>query len=363
MSTSGEAASGAYKVNSLSGLESADAAAGHLVWDPARSLWNTGMILGALVLGPIYFSWSGLAIFLLLSGFTLCVGHSVGFHRRLIHHSFECPKWLERAMIYVGVLVGMGGPIWTIGLHDIRDWAQRQPDCHWFLRHGKSVLADGFYYLNFRLVFNAPPNFDAGPGISDDRFYLFLQRTWMLHQLPLALLLYWLGGWSWVVWGIAVRVATCFTMHWYIAHVAHRRGPQDWVATMRQCKATTSVGWRSQQWAKAGTATTMPFPPLHGTASTPARSTPGLASSSCWNGLAWRGTSALRKTCQLARGSPPSAAAHCKLFQLSKQLCHAGKSSPNTAPKSASACSPLTTLIAAMPSAAAGLQLMPRSSR
>jgi stearoyl-CoA desaturase (delta-9 desaturase) len=131
-------------------------------------------------------------------------------------------------MIYVGVLVGMGGPLWTVGLHDIRDWAQRQANCHWFLRHAKSVFADGFYYLNFRLVFDRPPRFDAGPGVSDDPFYVFLQRTWMLHQLPVALVLYWLGGWPWVVWGVVVRVATCFTMHWYIAHVAHRRGQQDW---------------------------------------------------------------------------------------------------------------------------------------
>jgi len=131
-------------------------------------------------------------------------------------------------MIYVGVLVGMGGPLWTVGLHDIRDWAQRQANCHWFLRHAKPALADGFYYLNFRLIFDKPPRFDAGPGISDDPFYVFLQRTWMLHQIPVAAVLYWLGGWTWVVWGVVVRVATCFTMHWYIAHVAHRRGHQDW---------------------------------------------------------------------------------------------------------------------------------------
>ena len=229
MSTAGEAGSGAFKVNSLSALEGANAANGDLVWDPGRSIWNMGMIVGALVLGPLFFSWSGVLVFLILSGFTLCVGHSVGFHRRLIHRSFECPKWLERFMIYVGVLVGMGGPIWTVGLHDIRDWAQRQADCHWFLRHGKGALADGFYYLNFRLVFDQPPAFDPGPGISDDPFYRFLQQTWMLHQIPVALVLYWLGGWSWVVWGVVVRVAVCFTMHWYIAHVAHRRGPQDWI--------------------------------------------------------------------------------------------------------------------------------------
>lgn len=242
MSTAGEAGSGAFKVNSLGGLEQADASKGHLVWDPGRSIWNMAMIVGALVLGPMFFSWSGLLVFLGLSGFTLCVGHSVGFHRRLIHRSFECPKWLERVMIYVGVLVGMGGPVWTVGLHDIRDWAQRQTDCHWFLRHGKSALADGFYYLNFRLVFDRPPSFDPGPVISDDRFYQFLQRTWMLHQIPVALALYWLGGWSWVVWGVVVRVAVCFTMHWYIAHVAHRRGPQDWFVDDAAVQGY-NIGW------------------------------------------------------------------------------------------------------------------------
>ena len=229
MSAANEAGEGAFKVNSLTGLDHADASIGVLVWDPARSIWNMSMIGGALILGPIYFSWSAFLVFLLLSGFTLCVGHSVGFHRRLIHRSFDCPKWLERSMIYVGVLVGMGGPIWTVGLHDLRDWAQRQGNCHWFLRHGKSALADGFYYLNFRLVLQHPPGFDPGPGVSDDRFYLFLQQTWMIHQLPVAVALYALGGWPWVVWGVIVRVATCFTMHWYIAHVAHRRGPQDWI--------------------------------------------------------------------------------------------------------------------------------------
>jgi sn-1 stearoyl-lipid 9-desaturase len=229
MSIANGASEGAFKVNSLSELTHADAGEGTLVWDPGRSIWNMGMIAAALVLGPLFFTWSAFALFLILSGATLCVGHSVGFHRRLIHRSFDCPKWLERAMIYVGVLVGMGGPIWTVGLHDLRDWAQRQLNCHWFLRHGRPVLTDGFCYLNFRLVLSNPPHFDPGPGISDDRFYLFLQRTWMLHQLPVALILDALGGWPWVVWGVIVRVATCVTMHWYIAHVAHRHGPQDWI--------------------------------------------------------------------------------------------------------------------------------------
>ncbi len=223
-----QSGSAAFKVNSLTNLEQADPGKGHVVWDPARSIWNTGFILGALVLGPLFFSWSGFAVFLVLSAVTLCAGHSVGFHRRLIHRSFECPKWLERVMVYFGTLVGMGGPVWTIGLHDMRDWAQREEDCHWFLRHGKPMAIEGFTYLNFKLILDHPPGFDPGPEIAGDRFYAFLQRTWMLHQIPLAIALYAMGGWSWVVWGVVVRVAACVSMHWYISYLAHTRGPQDW---------------------------------------------------------------------------------------------------------------------------------------
>jgi stearoyl-CoA desaturase (delta-9 desaturase) len=223
-----QSGSAAFKVNSLTNLDRASPDEGEVVWDPARSIWNTGFILGALILGPLYLSWSAFAVFLLLSAITLCVGHSVGFHRRLIHRSFECPKWLERTMVYFGTLVGMGGPIWTIGLHDSRDWAQREENCHWFLRHGKPMWIEGFTYLNCKLRLKHPPGFDPGPEIAEDPFYRFLQRTWMLQQLPVAAGLLYLGGVEWVVWGVVVRVAACILLHWYISYIAHSRGPQDW---------------------------------------------------------------------------------------------------------------------------------------
>ena len=217
-----------FKVNSLTGLDTASPVEGTVVWDPARSIWNAAMLLGALVLCPLYFSWSGVAVFFVTAGVTLCAGHSVGFHRRMIHRSFECPKWVERTLIWLGTAVGMGGPLWTIRLHDTRDWAQRQSDCHGFLRHEKALLLDGFYYLHFRLKLNNPPGYDPGPGIGDDRFYIFLDRTWMLQQLPIAALLYLGGGWSWVAFGVFARVAACTHMHWFISYFAHTRGPMDW---------------------------------------------------------------------------------------------------------------------------------------
>ncbi|MBL8670802.1 MAG: fatty acid desaturase, partial [Alphaproteobacteria bacterium] len=88
---------------------------------------------------------------------------------------------------------------------------------------------DGFYYLNFKLKLKRPPGFDPGPEISSDRFVAFLDRTWMLHQIPIALALYFIGGLPWVTWGICVRVAACVTLHWAISYRAHTKGPQDWL--------------------------------------------------------------------------------------------------------------------------------------
>ena len=227
MSMAGGAAAGPFKVNSLTGLESASAVDGRVRWDPPRSLWNGGMLTAALVLGPLTFSWSAFLVFVATAAVTLCAGHSVGFHRRLIHRSFEAPKWVDRLLMWLGTAVGIGGPIWTIRLHDSRDWAQRQPDCHWFLRHGKPWLIDGLYYLHFRLELARPPGFSPG-AVADDPFYRFLDRTWMLQQLPIAGLLWLGGGLPWLVWGVFVRVSACTTMHWCISYFAHTGEPDDW---------------------------------------------------------------------------------------------------------------------------------------
>ena len=217
-----------YKVNSLVLDCDTDPVAGVVKWDPLRSLWNGTILIVAIIFAPFYFTWQAFAVFLTLSAITLCTGHSVGYHRRLVHRSFKCAKWLERILVWMGAIVGMGGPLWTIRTHDTRDWAQRQPKCHDFLAHRHGLLKDGFWNLHCKLVFENAPKFDPGLGIADDWFYVFLERTWMWHQVLIGLVLYIFGGLSWLVWGVFVRVAACTTMHWFISYFAHTRGPQSW---------------------------------------------------------------------------------------------------------------------------------------
>ncbi len=219
----------AYKVNSLILDESVNPLDGYVLWDPLRSMFNAFALIASLILAPMYFTWGAFIIFFVLLLVTMCAGHSLGFHRRLIHRTFSCEKWLERLLVWLGVMVGMQGPFWVIRSHDFRDWAQRQKDCHAYLKHGSGFLKDAWWSLHCKLVLKSPPGFDPGAGIGDDKFYIFLQKTWMLQQVPLAIILYLVGGFPWVIWGVVVRVMLGVHMHWMVGFFCHTRGSQDWL--------------------------------------------------------------------------------------------------------------------------------------
>jgi sn-1 stearoyl-lipid 9-desaturase len=208
--------------------DSSDPVKGRVVWMPAKSIWITAMTVVAVVGGPLTFSWSAVTVFVLSTAITICLGHSVGMHRLLIHRSFSAPLWLERLLVYLGTLVGMAGPFGMIYAHDIRDWAQRQRDCHDLYAHRRSLFVDAFWQMHCAVALDRPPRFVLEERERGDRFYRFLEATWMAQQIPLGLLLLILGGLSWLVWGIAVRVSVSLTGHWLVGHFAHRHGHQGW---------------------------------------------------------------------------------------------------------------------------------------
>jgi len=205
-----------------------DALQGEVRWKPGKSLWISVMTLTALIAGPIFFTWGALALFLATAATTVCLGHSLGMHRRLIHRAYDCPLWLERLFVYLGTLVGMAGPYGMIRQHDIRDWAQRKPRCHAYLAHRSPILRDGFWQLHCELQLAHPPELVMERRVAEDRFYRFIERTWMAQQLPWAVLFLAIGGVPWLVWGIAARVAASVTGHWLVGYFAHNKGRRSW---------------------------------------------------------------------------------------------------------------------------------------
>lgn len=196
--------------------------------DITKLVWIISMLLLGTIGSAIHFSWSGFALFVFFTGFTLCFGHSLGMHRRFIHRSYNCPKWLEVFFVHLGTIVGIAGPIGMLTTHDFRDWAQRQPVCHPYFGHDNPWFKDLVWQVFCKIDLVKPPVILIEPEIANDLIYLWMEKHWMWQQLPWAVLFYLLGGWSWVCWGIASRVLISVLGHWVIGYFAHNTGHRDW---------------------------------------------------------------------------------------------------------------------------------------
>jgi len=197
---------------------------GEVRYAPLKSIWFLGMAGAAVIGGLATVTLDAVALFVASTGCVLLLGHSLGSHRKLIHDSYQCPKWLEYFLVYCGVQVGLAGPLGLMRQHELRDYAQRLPDCHDYLRHGRPFWVDAWWQLNCELRLARPPAIAIEPRIASDRFYLFLERTWMVQQLPWALAFYMWGGWAYVFWGTCARVTAGVFGHWLIGYFAHNQG-------------------------------------------------------------------------------------------------------------------------------------------
>lgn len=206
----------------------ADASVGQVYADPVKIAWLVPVGLAGTVGSALTVSAGAVALFVISTAVTLCLGHSLGMHRRLIHRSYHCPRWLELLFVHLGVLVGLGGPLSMIRVHDTRDWAQRQPRCHAYFSHARPWYQDCLWQLFCSIRLAHPPHIEIEAGIENDPVYQWLERTWMLQQLPWALLFFAVGGWGWVCWGVASRVTISVFGHWLIGYFAHNGGGQRW---------------------------------------------------------------------------------------------------------------------------------------
>jgi stearoyl-CoA desaturase (delta-9 desaturase) len=160
------------------------------------------------------FSWPALGVAVLTWWVAGGLGIGIGYHRLLTHRGFVVAKPVEYALTVCGALALQGGAIAWVATHRRHHaHAEREGDPH-SPRHG-------FWWSHMGWIVNGISDHReveaAGryaPELAADRFHVWLSRWNFLPQLPLAAILYWAGGWPFVLWGICVRVvfswhATC----------------------------------------------------------------------------------------------------------------------------------------------------------
>ena len=204
------------------------------------------------LLAPWFFSWSALGLAIALHWLFGSVGICLGYHRLLSHRSFRVPQWLEYTIATVGALALQGGPTFWIAGH-------RQH--HAFTEHTEKdpySSARGFWWSHMGWMFYLKPEvFDRkvyaqyAPDIARDRYYAFLDKYFLLLQVPLALALYAMGGWSFVIYGVFVRAVLLWHCTWLINSANHLWGYRNfesddnsrnlwWVALL-----TYGEGWHN----------------------------------------------------------------------------------------------------------------------
>ncbi len=189
--------------------------------------WPTAIFMVAvhlitlLAFLPANFSWSAVAVALFLHWLTGCLGITLGWHRLVAHRSFKVPKWLEYFFVLCGSLACQHGPIEWIGLHRHHHAHSDQP-----IDHHSSTK--GFWWSHMGWIFYEVPADGEVPrltkDISSDPFYLFCEKYFLPMQIVLGLLLYAIGGWSFVLWGVFVRLVAVYHCTWFVNSATHKFG-------------------------------------------------------------------------------------------------------------------------------------------
>jgi fatty-acid desaturase len=198
--------------------------AGHVEFAPGKTLWLYASLAGgALVVffPPSAPAWATSAVLGLL---TLCLGHSVGLHRGVIHGAYRCSPWLRGLLVYLFVHTGIGGPLSWVRLHYVRDYYQNQSECPRYFGYRHALWRDYFWNLHLRFVPRDEAIYGLPGALLQDRWLGFLERTWPLHVLGLFGALWWGFGVSVAAACVGVRVFVSVTGHWCVGFLAHKRG-------------------------------------------------------------------------------------------------------------------------------------------
>jgi stearoyl-CoA desaturase (delta-9 desaturase) len=201
-----------------------------------KAKWATGIALGLIHLGalaaflPMFFTWQALLVGFFLYYLTGGVGITLCYHRILTHRSLVVPKWVEYGTAILGTLALQGGPIDWVSTHRAHHaYSDTDRDPHNARR--------GFWWSHVAWLYEPNParltraeELRFSPDLVKDPFYRVLDRIPLLLQIALGVVLFMLGGWPFVVWGIFVRLVVTYNVTWFVNSASHMFGYRTYAA-------------------------------------------------------------------------------------------------------------------------------------
>ena len=193
-----------------------------------RANWNTIFFVALFhvmaVAALFFFSWQNLVAFLITLWVAGSWGIGLGYHRLLTHRGFKTPRWLERFLAACGTLALQSGPIAWVTTHRIHHaFTETDRDPH--------SPRTGTYWSHIGWIFRGtaqnqpePMVQRYSPDLLRDPILRGLERFYYVTPIVAGVLLFVIGGWQMVLWGIFLRTVFGWHCTWLVNSATHLWG-------------------------------------------------------------------------------------------------------------------------------------------
>jgi stearoyl-CoA desaturase (delta-9 desaturase) len=212
------------------------------------------------IVALFYFSWQNLAAMLIGNWIVGSLGVGLGYHRLLTHRSFKAPKWLEYTLTVFGAMaIQDDAPKWVTTHRIHHQFTETDKDPH--------STKPGFWWAHLGWIIRGTANDHSDatiqkyvPDLMKDKFHVALARFYYLPLLISGVILFAIGGWSMVLWGVFARVVFGWHSTWFVNSATHMWGAREfetkddstnsaWVAIL-----TFGEGWHNNHHAQPSSA-------------------------------------------------------------------------------------------------------------
>ncbi len=202
------------------------------------------------------FSWQNYAAMIIGNWIVGSLGVGLGYHRLLTHRSFKAPKWLEYTLTIFGAMaIQDDAPKWVATHRIHHQFVETDKDPH--------STRPGFWWAHMEWILRgtAQDHDEATlrryvPDLLKDKFHILLAKYYYIPLVLSGLVLFAIGGWSMVLWGVFARVVFGWHSTWFVNSATHffgkRRFATDddstnnaWVAIL-----TFGEGWHNNHHAQ-----------------------------------------------------------------------------------------------------------------
>ena len=201
------------------------------------------------------FSWKAFLLALVLWWVAGSFGIGMGYHRLLTHRGYKTTKWMEYVLAVCGTLALEGGPLLWVATHRMHHQnTDKEGDPH--SPHDGGFWAHmGWVLTGQTMQKNSAELLPYVPELRKDRFQRWISRWHWVPITILACLLFAVGGWRYVLWGIFLRTVIGLHSTWLVNSATHMWGRRRfctrddsrnsfWVALL-----TFGEGWHNNHHA------------------------------------------------------------------------------------------------------------------